>query len=90
MKEKPKAIGSDWVLESVDVNVVATTKGNLKKNDFEILTAEKQIVARCCTISENSLEVDILGSNFDHFLILSYVIVLKLAKVGMAISKFRF
>jgi uncharacterized protein YxjI len=85
VKEKLKFIGSDWMLESVDGNVIATMKGDRKKHGYEVLTADKQVIARCYAIGENSYGVDILRSDFDYFLILNYIVVLDLAKVWMSI-----
>lgn len=84
VKEKPKFVGSDWVLESAKGNVVATIEGNRKKPDFEVLTADryKQVIARCFTVNENSYEVEILLSDLSPFLVLSYAIVLNLAETG--------
>jgi uncharacterized protein YxjI len=88
VKEKPKFIGSDWVLENAEGNVVATIKGDRKKHDYEILTADRyeQAIARCFIISENSYGIDILLSNLDPFLVLSYIVVLDLAKMAIVIS----
>jgi uncharacterized protein YxjI len=89
VKEKHKFIGSDWVLESTEGNVIAIAKGDRKKHDYEILTADRceQAIARCSSISENSYWVDILLSNLDPFLVLSYIVVLDLAKSGIEVSK---
>jgi uncharacterized protein YxjI len=79
VKEKPKAIGSDWVLESPDGKVIATIKVNRKKKDYEVQTTEKQVIARCyrdASMGKNSYQVDILSSEIDFFLILSYIVVL--------------
>jgi hypothetical protein len=73
----------DWVLESAE-GVIATTKGDRKRHDYEVLTPDKQVIARCHTeaaISEDSYGVDILRSDFDPFLILSYIVVLDHVKV---------
>jgi hypothetical protein len=44
------------VLESTEGNVIAIVKGDRKKQDYEILTADRyeQAIARCSSISENS------------------------------------
>jgi len=88
VKEKPKFIGSDWLLENTEGDVVATTEGDRKKHNYEILTADryKQTIARCFTISENSYGIDLLLSNLDPFIILSYIVVLDIAKDAMTID----
>jgi hypothetical protein len=88
MKEKPKFIGSDWLLENTEGDAVATTEGDRKKHNCEILTADryKQTIAHCFTINENSYGIDLLLSNLDPFLILSYIVVLDLAKAAMAVD----
>jgi uncharacterized protein YxjI len=84
VREKQKFFGIvDWVLESAE-GVIATAKGNRKRHDYEVLTPDKQVIARCHTeaaMSEDSYGVDILRSDFDPFLILSYVVVLDHVKV---------
>lgn len=88
VKEKPKFIGSDWVLENAGGDVVAAIEGDRKKHDYEILTADryKQTIARCFIISENSYGIDLLLSDLDPFLVLSYVVVLDLAKAAMVVD----
>ena len=79
VKEKPKFTGSDWVLESPDGKVIATIKGNRKKKDYEVQTKEKQVIAHCyrdASMGKDSYQVDILSSEIDLFLILSYIVVL--------------
>ncbi|UCC57992.1 MAG: hypothetical protein JSW14_06430 [Candidatus Bathyarchaeum sp.] len=79
VREKPKFIGSDWVLENIEGKVIATIKGDRKKKDYEVQTKEKQVIARCyrdASISKDSYQVDILGSEIDLFLVLTYIIVL--------------
>jgi uncharacterized protein YxjI len=90
VKEKPKFVGSDWLLESREGNVVATIEGNRKKHNFEVLTADryKQVIARCFSISESSYEVEILLSDLSPFLVLCYVIVLNLAEKGHVFTSF--
>ena len=90
VKEKPKFVGSDWVLESAEGDVVATIEGNRKKHNFEVLTADryKQVIARCFNISESSYEVEILLSVLSPFLVLSYVIVLNLVETGHVFTSY--
>jgi hypothetical protein len=82
VKEKPKFIGSGWVLESPEEIVVATAKGDRKKHNYEVLTADRymQTIARCSNIDDKSYGAEILLSNLDPFLVLCYIVVLDLAK----------
>jgi len=84
--EKPKLIGSDWVLENSQ-GVVATIKGDRKKHNYEIITADRYMltIARCSTIDEKSYEIEILVSNLTPFLVLCYIIVLDLAKTAYVV-----
>lgn len=79
VKEKPKFVGSDWILEDPEGKEIATTKGNRKKHTYEVLTRNKQVIARCHTeaaMNKDSYILDILSSDFDPFLVLSYAVVL--------------
>lgn len=80
VKEKPKAVGSDWVLESVEGMVIATSEGDRKKHDCQVLALDKQVSARCqpeeAVSEEDSYGVDILRSDSDPLLVLSYISVL--------------
>ena len=79
LMEKPKFIGSHWVLENPKGKEIATIKGNRKKHDYEVLTKDKQVIARChreATMDKDSYIVDIPTSDFDTFLVLSYIVAL--------------
>lgn len=79
LMEKPKFIGSHWVLESPKGKEIAIIKGNRKKHNYEVLTKDKQTIARCHrdeTREKDSYIVDIPSSDFDPFLVLSYVVAL--------------
>jgi hypothetical protein len=86
--EKPKFIGSDWALESVEGNLLAVAEGDRKKHNYEIVTPDrgKQCIARCTSLDESSYTVEMMVSSLDSFLVLSYVIVLDLAKTVAAIK----
>jgi uncharacterized protein YxjI len=87
VKEKPKFIGSDWILENPKEEVIAITKGKWKKKDYEIMTKEKHGIARVyqdSSLDKDSYKVSIFGSDLDLFLILCYVVVLDLAKTSWA------
>jgi uncharacterized protein YxjI len=87
--EKPKFIGSDWVLEDVKGNPLASVEGDRKKHNYEVVTSDrnKQLVARCFSLENESYGFEILVSNVDSFLVLCYVIVLDLAKTHAAIER---
>ena len=76
VEEKMKFIGSHWVLESPEGKKIATIKGNRKKHKYEVLTTDKQPIARCYPINKDTYSVDIQRSDFDSFLVLSYIVVL--------------
>lgn len=80
--EKPKFIGSDWVLENVEGNLLAVVEGDRKKNNYEIVSPDrsKQSIARSTRLDEGSYRVELMISGIDSFLVLGYVIVLDLAK----------
>jgi uncharacterized protein YxjI len=80
--EKPKFIGSDWILESVDGNPLAYVEGDRKKHNYELITAEKnnRKIARCSSLDKDSYKLEILASNIDPFLVLCYIIVLDIVK----------
>ncbi len=82
--EKPKFVGSDWVLQNVEGNLLAVTEGDRKKHNYEIVAPDKgkQCFARCTSLDEGSYRIEIMVSNIDPFLVLSYVIVLDLAKTA--------
>ena len=86
--EKPKFIGSDWVLENVDGKLLAVAEGDRKKHNYEIVTPDrsKQCIARCTSLEKDSYRVELMFSNVDSLLVLSYVIVLDLAKTAAFIS----
>ena len=86
--EKPKFIGSDWVLENVDGKLLAVAEGDRKKHNYEIVTPDrsKQCIARCTSLDKDSYRVELMFSNVDSLLVLSYVIVLDLAKTAALIS----
>ena len=88
VKEKPKFMSSDWLLENVEGNIVATIKGDRKKHNYEILTTDmyRQVIARCLAKNESSYELEVVFSSFDPFLILCYVIVLDLVKTATVMS----
>jgi uncharacterized protein YxjI len=85
VREKPKFMGSDWVLENPKEEVIAITKGKWKKKNYEIISKEKHGIARVfrdSSLDKDSYKVSIFGSDIDLFLILCYVVVLDLAKGG--------
>ena len=85
VREKPEFIGSSWVLENLEGKVIAAVKGNRKKKEFKILTKGNETVARCYRsekIGKKSYYVDTNRSEIDLFLVLSYIIVLDLAKTA--------
>ena len=86
--EKPKFMGSDWVLENVDGKLLAVAEGDRKKHNYEIVTPDrsKQCIARCTSLDKDSYRVELMFSNVDSLLVLSYVIVLDLAKTAAFIS----
>ena len=91
VKEKPKFVGSDWVLDNVEGTTVATVKGDQKNHDYQVVTADKyqQAIARCSMINKDSYGVDLRVSNLDPFLVLNYVVVLDLVKTSMVFQRRR-
>jgi hypothetical protein len=89
VKEKPKARGSDWVLENPEGEIIASTKGDVDKKEYEIHNSREQIIARCYwddAISEEFYVIDILDSQFDLLLVLSYIIILDFADSAFVTS----
>jgi hypothetical protein len=85
VREKPKAFGSDWVLENVDRKVIAFMVGDRKKKDYEIQTPAGEFLARCFRDSSLDnysymVEKRISGGDVDLFLLLCYIVVLDLAE----------
>ena len=65
--------------------IIATVKGNRKKKDYKILTKRNESITRCYRsekIGKESYYADIKRSEIDLFLVLSYIIILDLAKTG--------
>ncbi len=87
--EKPKFMGSDWVLEGTEGNLLALVEGDRKKLNYEIVTPDrgKQCIARCTGMDEDSYLVELMISNIDSFLVLSYVIVLDLVKTAAVVAR---
>ena len=67
--EKPKFIGSDWVLKDVEDNLLAVAEGDRKKNNYEIVAPDrgKQSIARCSSLDKDSYKVELMVSNIDSF-----------------------
>ena len=86
--EKPKFIGSDWVLKNADGNLLAVAEGDRKKNNYQIISPDKskQLFARSISLDENSYRVELMISDIDSFLVVCYVIVLDLAKTFAVIK----
>jgi hypothetical protein len=85
VREKPKAFGSDWVLENLEKTTIAMMVGDRKKKDYEIQTPGGQVIASCfrgSSFDKDSYKVDVLGGGVDLFLVLCYVVVLDLAKTA--------
>ena len=87
--EKPKFVGSDWVLEDVEGNPLAFVDGDRKKHTYEVITPDryKQTIARCSSIDKDSYQLEVMISNLDLFLVLCYVIVLDLVKTPAVIER---
>lgn len=89
VREKPKAFGSDWVLENVEGKVIAFMVGDRKKKDYEIQNPDGDFLARSfrdSSLDNDSYKVErrTLGGGVDLFLLLCYIVVLDLAKTGWA------
>jgi len=86
--EKPKAFGfPDWVLENVEGKAIAFMVGDRKRKDYEIQTPDGEFLARCfrdSSLDKDSYKVErkISGGAVDLFLLLCYIVVLDLAKLG--------
>ena len=76
------------MLQNVEDNLLAVIEGDRKKHNYEIVTSDrsKQSIARCTSLNEDSYRVELMVSSIDPFLVLSYVIVLDLAKTAAIIS----
>lgn len=87
--EKPKFIGSNWVLEDVKGNPLASVEGDRKKHNYEVVTSDrdKQMIARCFSLENESYGLEILVSSVDSFLVLCYAIVLDLAKTHAVVER---
>jgi uncharacterized protein YxjI len=87
--EKPKFIGSDWMLEDVEGNLLASVEGDRKKHNYNIVSVDrnKQTIARCSSLDKDSYKLEIMVSKVDSFLVLCYVIVLDLAKTSAVIER---
>ena len=89
VREKPKMVGSDWVLENLDEKVIAVIVGDRKKKNYEIQSRLGVVLANCfvdSSLDDDSFRVNIFKSGTDLFLVLSYVIVLDLAKTAWTTS----
>ncbi len=86
--EKPKFIGSDWALESVDGNLLAVVEGDRKKSNYEIVTPDRtsQVISRSTGLDDASFRVEMMVSSIDPFLVLCYVVVLDIAKTAAVIK----
>ena len=88
VEEKPKAFGfPDWVLENVEGKAIAFMVGDRKKKDYEIQTPDGEFLARCfrdSSLDKDSYKVErrSVGGSVDLFLLLCYIVVLDLAKIG--------
>lgn len=80
-RTKPKFIGSDWILEIAEGNVIVKVFGNLKKHDYKIITTDRfrQTIAGCSIVDKNSFDVNIMLTPLSPFLILSFTIILELS-----------
>ena len=87
--EKPKFVGSDWVLEDVEGNLLASVDGDRKKHNYEVITPDryKQTIARCSSVDKDSYQLEVMIFNLDLFLVLCYVIVLDLVKTPAVIER---
>jgi uncharacterized protein YxjI len=87
--EKPKFVGSDWVLEDVEGNPLASVEGDRKKRNYEVITPYryKQTIARCSSIDKDTYKLEVMISNVDSLLVLCYVIVLDLVKTPAVIKR---
>jgi len=77
--EKASGFGSEWVLENVERNILATIEGSRKAKNYRVMNRNNEVVARCYRspgIGEGFYRVEILESDLDAFLVLNYVIVL--------------
>jgi hypothetical protein len=86
-KTKPKFIGNDWILESVDGNRTFTVVGDRKEHDYEVITTDscQQIVASCSIVDKTCFKVDIMLTSFSSFLFLSFIIILELSTLTTTI-----
>jgi hypothetical protein len=88
VREKPKAFGfPDWVLENVEGKAIAFMVGDRKRKDYEIQNPGGEFLARCfrdSSLNEDSYRVErrSVGGSVDLLLLLCYIVVLDLAKLG--------
>ena len=72
-----KLIGSEWWMENAQGQQIAKVKGNFTEHEYQILDPNGSLIAQIhkkwVTIRD-SYNIEITNPDFDHFLILSYVI----------------
>ena len=70
-------MGSEWWMEDAQGQEIAKVKGNYTEHEYTILSSDGSIIAQIhkkwVTIKD-SYNIEITRPDFDHFLILSYVI----------------
>jgi len=72
-----KLIGSEWWMENAQGQQIAKVKGNFTEHEYQILDPNGSLIAQIhkkWVTVRDSYNIEITNSDFDPFLILSYVI----------------
>ena len=72
-----KLIGSEWWMEDTQGQQIAKVKGNYTEHDYQVLAPDGSLVAQIhkkWVTVRDSYNIEITRPDFDHFLILSFVI----------------
>jgi len=72
-----KLIGSEWWMEDAQGQQIAKVKGNYTEHDYQILAPDGNFIAQIhkkWVSLRDSYNIEIMRPDFDHFLILSFVI----------------
>lgn len=83
VREKPKFIGSTWVLEDSKEKKIAEIVGDRGGKDYRIKSPDGELFAKCyrdSSMDRDSYRVDVFVGWDNLFLVLSYVLVLHVAK----------
>ena len=72
-----KLLGSEWWMEDAQGQQIAKVKGDFTEHNYQILAPDGSVIAEInkkWVSIRDSYNIEIMRPDFDHFLILSYVI----------------